>query len=197
MNQFSSDYSVAASAQSGHSYSLGTISPIVLFILLIAIIITVIMITGSKNKTKSIAQNTGMYPNSPVGQLKTGRGLLKYILFSLITFGIYPLVFMSSISTDVNIVCSRYDGRRTMHYCLLFFLVGPITLGIAYFVWSHNICNRIGNELRRRGITFGFGASDYWLWNVLGSFIIVGPYIYTHKLSKAMNAMNSSYNMFG
>ena len=29
---------------------------------------------------------------APVGQLKTNKGLLKTILLSLITFGIYPLV---------------------------------------------------------------------------------------------------------
>ena len=60
---------------------------------------------------------------APVGQLKTNRGLLKYILLSFITFGIYGIVVMSSISNDINIVASRYDGKKTMHYCLLFFLV--------------------------------------------------------------------------
>ena len=29
---------------------------------------------------------------APVGQLKTNKGLIKTILLSLITFGIYPLV---------------------------------------------------------------------------------------------------------
>ncbi|MDD6204771.1 MAG: DUF4234 domain-containing protein [Firmicutes bacterium] len=133
----------------------------------------------------------------PVGQLKTNRGLLKYIIFSILTLGIYSLVFMSSVSCDVNIVCSRYDGKKTMHYCLLFFLVGPLTLGIADLVWHHRISNRIGTEIRRRGMTYSFGASDFWLWNILGSLIIVGPFIYFHKLCKAMNQMNSHYNTFG
>lgn len=133
----------------------------------------------------------------PVGQLKTNRGLGKYIIFSIITLGIYPLVFMSSISNDVNVVCSRYDGKKTMHYCLLFFIVAPITLGIANFVWAHKISNRIGAELKRRGIGYSFGASDYWLWNILGSLIIVGPFIYMHKLAAAMNALNTNYNVNG
>ena len=58
----------------------------------------------------------------PVLQLKTSRGLLKFILFSIITFGIYPLVVMSAVSNDINIVASRYDGKKTMHFCLLYFL---------------------------------------------------------------------------
>lgn len=134
---------------------------------------------------------------APVGQLKTNRGLLKVILLSIITLGIYGLVFMSSLSNDVNVVCSRYDGKKTMHYCLLFFLIGPITFGIAYIVWQHKISNRIGNELKRRNIAYSFSATDYWLWNVLGALIVVGPFVYMHKLCKAMNLMCESYNVNG
>lgn len=134
---------------------------------------------------------------APVGQLKTNRGLVKFILLSIITFGIYSIVFMSSISSDVNIICSRYDGKKTMHYCLLFFIVAPITFGIGSLVWSHKICNRIGAELKRRGVAYGFGSADFWLWGILGSIIIVGPFIYLHKLSKAMNLLAGNYNING
>ena len=134
---------------------------------------------------------------SPVGQLKTNKGLIKYILLSIITLGIYSLVVMSSVSNDINIVASRYDGKKTMHYCLLFFLVGPITLGIAYLVWYHKISARIGAELARRKIDYSFGASSFWLWNVLGALIIVGPFVYLHKLFKATNLICEDYNKIG
>ncbi|MBQ9953748.1 MAG: DUF4234 domain-containing protein [Clostridia bacterium] len=134
---------------------------------------------------------------APVGQLKTNKGLLKTILLSIITCGIYGLVVMSAVSNDINIVASRYDGKKTMHYCLLTFLIAPITMGIAGIVWSHKISNRIGAELKRRGIAYNFSASDYWLWNVLGALIVVGPFIYMHKLFKAVNQMNAHYNVNG
>lgn len=134
---------------------------------------------------------------APVAQLKTNKGLLKYILLSLITFGIYGLVVLSSVSNDINIVASRYDGKRTMHFCLLFFVIAPITFGIAYFVWYHKISARIGAELSRRNINYSFGASDFWLWNVLGTFIIVGPFVYLHKMFKATNLMCEHYNING
>ena len=134
---------------------------------------------------------------APVGQRKTNKGLAKFIFLSIITFGIYAIVVMSSVSEDINVVASRYDGRKTMHFCLLFFLVAPITLGIAAIVWYHNISSRIGNELRRRMIPYSFGAADFWLWNVLGSLIIVGPFIYYHKLFKATNLMCQHYNVNG
>ena len=134
---------------------------------------------------------------APVGQLKTNKGLLKTILLSLITFGIYSLVVMSAVSNDINIVASRYDGKKTMHFCLLTFIVAPITFGIAGIVWFHKISDRIGAELNRRGIEYSFSATDFWLWYVLGSLIVVGPFVYLHKMFKAVNKMNAHYNVNG
>lgn len=134
---------------------------------------------------------------APVGQLRTDRGLLKYILLSLITCGIYGLVAMSGVSNDINIIASRYDGRRTMHYCLLVFIVAPITFGIGSIVWFHKISARIGNEMRRRNIAYSFDAGSFWLWFVLGSLIIIGPFVYLHNMFKAMNLLSQSYNVYG
>lgn len=136
-------------------------------------------------------------PYGPVRQLNTHRGLLKFILLGIITFGIYPLVFYSGISEDINLIASRYDGKKTMHFCLLFFLVGPITFGIADIVWFHRISSRMGNELSRRGIAYSFGAVDYWLWNIIGSLILIGPFVYTYKLAKASVLLAQDYNIRG
>ena len=51
---------------------------------------------------------------APAKKLNTKRGLLKFILLSIITFGIYPLVAMSGVSSDINIIASRYDGKKTI-----------------------------------------------------------------------------------
>ena len=134
---------------------------------------------------------------APAIQLKTNRGWLKLILLSLITCGIYAIVFYSKISTDINLIASRYDGKKTMHYCLLMFIVAPITLGIGAIVWCHRISARIGNELARRGIAYSFGAGTFWGWNVLGALIGVGPFIYLHKLCKSMNLLCADYNARG
>lgn len=136
--------------------------------------------------------------NSPALQLKTNRGLVKCILLSLITFGIYALVFYSKVSTDINIIASRHDGKKTMHFCLLTFIVAPITLGIAAIVWIHKLSARIGRELARRGIAYGFSAETYWLWGVLGSLLFgIGPFVYLHKFCKAMNLLSADYNVNG
>ena len=109
---------------------------------------------------------------APVGQLKTNRGLLKYILLSFITFGIYGIVVMSSISNDINIVASRYDGKKDD--ALLTFVL----LGRTHYIRHRLSClvpqnfqqNRLGTDAERnyifvRRIGFlaleRFGLTDY------------------------------------
>lgn len=143
----------------------------------------------------------GMYQQSPQGmmpvaQLKTNRSFLKALLFALITFCIYPIVMYCGIANDVNTVCSRYDGKKTMHYFLMC-LVSPFTLFILPLVWFHNICTRMGNELKRRMISYDFGAKDFWIFMILLSFTIAGPVIFAVKFIKASNLLNENYNQFG
>lgn len=134
---------------------------------------------------------------APVGQLKTNRGLLKTILLTLVTFGIYGIVFYSCVGEDLNVIASRYDGKKTMHFCLLAFVVGPLTLGIGEIVWYHKLSNRIGSELQRRGINYSFSAGTFWGWLVLGTFIFVGPFVYMAKMCTAMNELCANYNVNG
>ena len=136
-------------------------------------------------------------PAAPICKLKTNRGMVKYVFLTLITFGIYGIVAMSDVTEDINIIASRYDGRRTMHFCLITFIFSWLTLGIAPFVWAHRMCDRIGNELARRGIAYQFGAGAFWIWNILGSLILVGPFVYLHKLCKAMNLLGEDYKVNG
>ena len=52
----------------------------------------------------------GFNPTKPVAQLNTNKGLVKYILLNLITFGIYGLVVMSS---------ERQTRRRSFLICFV------------------------------------------------------------------------------
>ena len=133
----------------------------------------------------------------PAVQLPTNRSMVKLILLSLVTFGIYSLVIMSKMSENINTIASRYDGKHTMHFALLFLLVGPLTLGIGTLVWYHKVSNRIGAELERRNLPYSFGAGAFWLWSILGSMILVGPFVYLHKFCVAMNTLAADYNERG
>ena len=150
-----------------------------------------------QKRKDDISMNGTIVNQVPARKLKTNKGLIKTILLSIITFGIYPLVVMSSVSESINIVASRYDGKKTMHFCLLAFIVAPITLGIAGLVWYHRVSNRIGNELARRGVAYNFSAADFWLWGIIGSIIFIGPLVYLHKLFRATNLLCANYNING
>ena len=134
---------------------------------------------------------------APAVQLSTNRSLLKYILLGIITLGIYNIVVMSEVSTDINLIATKYDGKKTMHFCLVFFLFSWLTLGLFYPVWFHMLSARISDELKRRNIDYEFGAKTYWLWGVLGAFIIAGPFVYLHKLLNSMNLLAADYNAKG
>ena len=133
----------------------------------------------------------------PVDQIKTNRSLGMFLLLSIITLGIYSIYFFSKIGTDLNKIASRYDGKKTMHFCLIAFLLTPVTLGIAALVWYHKMSDRVGSELRRRGYEKTIGSDTYWLWGILGSLIIIGPFVYIYKLSGAMNTLAEDYNAHG
>ena len=114
---------------------------------------------------------------APIKAMNNERALWKFIVFGLLTCGIYTIVFWSGIGEDLNIAATRRDGKKTMHYCLVLFLLGPITCSIYLFVWFHQMSERLGSEARARGFATDFGASTFWLWYVLGSLIIVGPFL--------------------
>lgn len=72
-----------------------------------------------------------------------------------------------------------------------------VNFGIGWLVWYHKLSGRIGVEQAARGLPVTVTATTYWLWNILGSLIIVGPFIYTYKLLHAMNDLCADYNARG
>ncbi len=126
-------------------------------------------------------------------KLITNRNPLKFWILTILTLGIYAIVFYISLSFDIDKIASRHDGKKTMNY-ILAFLLSLFTFTIVMAVWHHMLCERIRDELDRRDIDYSFGPSTFWLWNYLGGLIIIGPFVYVYKLCKAMNLLCESYN---
>ncbi|MCL2595270.1 MAG: DUF4234 domain-containing protein [Promicromonosporaceae bacterium] len=133
--------------------------------------------------------------NVPFRQLKTDRNLWVWLGLSIITFGIYSIIVWYTMAEDINMTAQR-DGKKTMNY-LLVILLSMVTFGIFMIVWMHMFSDRVGNEARRRNLGELVSAKDFWLWYVLGSLIIIGPFVYMYKVFNAMNHINGSYNQYG
>ena len=121
----------------------------------------------------------------------------KYFFLSIITLGIYGIVLMSHVSTEINKIATKHDGRRTIHYCLVLFVFSWLTLGIYPLIWYTNLCSRMGDELDRRNLNYSFGPGHYWGWCIFGAFILVGPFIFFHQFFKSMNLLCNDYNIRG
>ena len=126
-------------------------------------------------------------------KLKTNRSVWKFILFSILTLGFYEIIFFIPLSFDLDKVSPSRDRSKTMNY-LTAWILSLFTFKIVIHIWNYMFVSRVADALSERGIDYKFGTSDFWIWLLLGSFIIVGPFVYVHKLCKAMNLLCESYN---
>ncbi len=112
----------------------------------------------------------------------------KLFFLSPLTFGIYPLVKFTQMGDDIEAL----DHKSALPYWAVALFISPLTLGIFGLVWWHKICNRIGNL----GPSNGFSAGSFWGWNILGSFILIGPLVFMWKLCNALNSLNGKTPAF-
>lgn len=146
------------------------------------------------------AQQAGyaQFSGRPPFALDTSRGLLKYILLTIVTLGIYELYIFTKMTSDLNTITSRSPvGKRHTNYLLVFFLLAPLTLFIYMVVWWHGFSKHVGIELRRRNLPMTFGASDYWILNVLLGVFVIGKFLFVYRLFQAMNMLSADYNQRG
>lgn len=123
------------------------------------------------------------------------RSLLTLILLSIITCGIYSIVFWYSYSDDMNRVCNG-DGKQTQNYIIVI-LLSIITLGIYPFIWYYGIGNRLQENAPRYGLNFSENGTTVILWMILGSFLCGIGYLYAmYIVIRNMNDIADRYNQF-
>lgn len=126
-------------------------------------------------------------------RLKDDRGLLSYILLSIITCGIYGYYFLYKMAHDVNIACDG-DGESTTGL-VGFIVLSFVTCGIYSFYWYYKIGNRLSNNAPRYGLNFQENGTTVLLWCVFGMLICgIGPFIAMHILIKNTNMICNAYN---
>lgn len=127
-------------------------------------------------------------------ELKTNRGLFKFIIFSILTIGIYSLYFIHAVAHDVNTACEGKDTRHTMGLLAYFFL-NIITFGIFGLIWNVTVCNRMHDRIENAGEKSEVSGLSWFLWNYLGALLFgIGILVAQYKLIHALNHVNSVYN---
>lgn len=125
------------------------------------------------------------------------RGLVKIVLLSIVTFGIYGLVNVCGIVKDLN-KCRQGHGetKKSMNPVAVVFL-SVVTIGIVPLVWGHRLTKRMSDELEYRDISYSLKVWHYWVFGILLCETVVCPIIYLHKLIKASNLINKHHNTYG
>ena len=73
--------------------------------------------------------------------LNENRSLLKYLILSLITCGIYSIYFMFLMTDDINTICEG-DGADSPNYIIVL-LLSFVTFGIYHWSWIYKPANRL------------------------------------------------------
>lgn len=128
-----------------------------------------------------------------VSHIKTDRGILKLILLSLITCGIYDLWFIYDLAKDVNIMCEG-DGKKTAGL-LKMMLLSLITCGIYGIYWWIAIADRMYLNGPRYNLQVPNKGSSVLFWMLLGLFCL--PFLIFvayYQVIENANALAIAYN---
>ena len=118
------------------------------------------------------------------------RGMITYILLSVLTLGIYHIVFWTKLSKDVNALCEG-DGKKTMKYVFCF-LLNIVTVGIFGFIWKYKLAKRLQENAARYDLKFSESGALVVVLAIVFAFFPVSQFV----LVKNFNKMAVAYNEY-
>ena len=130
-----------------------------------------------------------------MADIRATRTLPKFIFFSIITFGIYPLFFMSDLAKDINRIC-KGDGKETAGV-LKYIFFSIITLGIYSIYWYYALGKRMKETAKNKyRLTLGESGGTYVLCIIPGAlFFGIGLFVLWHFIIKNTNRLACAYNI--
>lgn len=125
--------------------------------------------------------------------ISTNRSLVTYIVFNILTCGIYGYYFLYCMARDVNIMCEG-DGDNTPGLAV-FIILSFVTCGFYGLYWYYKLANRLSANAPRYGLNFQENGTTVLLWYVVGALVCgIGPYVAMYILIKNTNALAAAYN---
>ena len=124
--------------------------------------------------------------------MKENRSMIVVILLSLVTLGIYGLIFTHNYAKDMNQVCEG-DGQKTGGLAAVI-LLSMVTCGIYGYYWIYKVGDRIAINSAKRSIPCKTSGGNLLLWTLFGGLIIIGPFVVLHKMCEGLNGLCADYN---
>lgn len=126
-------------------------------------------------------------------KLQTDRNMWKLVLLDIVTLGLYSVFFFIPFASDLDKIAPDQYHRKTMGY-LPAYILSLFTLSLVLVFWFHEISMRVEEALSRRNIDYEFTTGTYWIFYFCGPLMLIGRFIYFHKLCTAMNLLCEDYN---
>ncbi len=122
------------------------------------------------------------------------RNYVTYLLLSIITFGIYHIIFWNKISKEVNVLCEG-DGKKTMKYVFAW-LLSFVTFGIFGVIWKCKLIDRLKTNASRYDLKFSEGKGIVAVLSTVGLLFLAGPSIARYVIIRNYNAIGEAFNEY-
>lgn len=125
--------------------------------------------------------------------IKTDRGVIGWLLLSIVTCGIYSYYFLYCLARDINVMCQD-DGDSTPGLAA-FILLSFVTCGFYAYYWYYKIGNRLQANAPRYGLMFQENGTTILMWQIIGVLLCgLGPIFAMNIIIKNTNAIATVYN---
>lgn len=116
------------------------------------------------------------------------RSIGKYIFLSIITLGIYSIVFWYKWTEDVNTLCADDDDDSANY--LLVVILSLFTCGIYTFVWNYKMVERLYQKAPDYGVQLKHGGFYAMIWRLF--LPIVSSVYKISSINKLVDAYNAN-----
>lgn len=127
-------------------------------------------------------------------RLKDNRGIVSYIVFGLLTCGIYNIWVFYHLIRDINEICKEDGIKSSGIFTAMLFNV--LTLGGYSLFWYYRIGDMLRRAAKRREIPTSISGGYLLLCRFVGFFVFaIADYVAIYQIFEVTNDLAADYNM--
>ncbi len=122
------------------------------------------------------------------------RSGVAFVFLGILTLGIYPIVVLSHVRTEVNELTANSGVKKQMPFFWAYVL-GLITYGIVPIVWLARMAEKIQiAALERKVTSTRISKAFVACWLLFGVYILIGPFLVFCRFFKLLNLVEQDEN---